>query len=285
MKRDFNCSYSILGSDLICEHKSAKLTLPDTVTLHNHDGFELVLFLNGNLSMIVESVEKKLVRGDLVIVPPFKFHGLNLTKNDVAQASDYERILINIKPEYFRALGNESTDLHSFISNEAAGPFNVIHIDEAALSDFVNALNQIEAHLKDDSFGHELMAQSAFTMFLISLARYSHHAPSVDVKNTLPDLVSKIFDLVEANLSENITVEALASLLNHNSDYISRVFKKTTGGSLKHYINAKKISKAQQYLSLGYSPSAVCYMVGYENYSSFSRRFHEHVGLSPRQYI
>lgn len=77
-----------------------------------------------------------------------------------------------------------------------------------------------------------------------------------------------------------------ANIFFHNcsSDYLNRVFKATTGSSIKHFISAKKISLAQQYLRQGYPPYDVCFMIGYKNYSSFFRRFSEQVGLSPKQY-
>lgn len=79
-------------------------------------------------------------------------------------------------------------------------------------------------------------------------------------------------------------MEQIAKEIHHNSDYLSRVFKDTTGGSLKQYINARKMFLARQYLQQGYPPYEVCFMIGYNNYSSFSRRFSAQIGCSPRQY-
>ena len=50
------------------------------------------------------------------------------------------------------------------------------------------------------------------------------------------------------------------------------------------YINAKKIVLAQKLLLQNYSPYDVCFMVGYNNYSSFSRRFSKQIGTSPKQF-
>jgi AraC-like DNA-binding protein len=72
--------------------------------------------------------------------------------------------------------------------------------------------------------------------------------------------------------------------LHYSSDHLSRVFSEAMGDSLNHYINAKKIVLAQKLLLQNYSPYDVCFMVGYNNYSSFSRRFSKQIGIAPKQF-
>ena len=102
--------------------------------------------------------------------------------------------------------------------------------------------------------------------------------------NILPPLVTDIYQIVEDNLSKDCSVEFIAQELHHNSDYLNRIFKQYSGNSLKHYITAKKISLAQLQLAQGLSPYDVCFLVGYNNYSTFSRAFNDRVGMSPKKY-
>lgn len=81
-----------------------------------------------------------------------------------------------------------------------------------------------------------------------------------------------------------MSVDIVARELHHNRDYLNRIFQEATGGSLKYYINAKRIATAQQLLRDGYAPYDVCFMLSFNNYSSFSRCFSQHIGLSPKQY-
>ncbi len=283
MRRDFKCPYSMLDSDIICEHKIGRVELPDAVTLHNHDGFEIIIFLSGDVSIIVEAVEKKLHRGDIIVVSPYTFHGINLTIDDVLQVKDYERIVLNIRPEILGWISDKENDLHAFLSDLGMGKPGLIHVDEGTLGDFVAMLDELESALKNDSFGSSLLTKVKLCEFVVKLARYSFGAKVTSYKNRMPTLVSQIFGYIDENVSKPLTVEEVAKALNHNSDYISRVFKSATGNALKHYISAKKIATAKKYLGQGYSPSDVCFMVGYENYSSFSRSFRSHIGLSPKQ--
>ena len=278
MKKDLHCPYSILNADIICEHKSARIDNPGNVTLHNHDGYELLLFLKGDASVFVESEEKKLEPGDIIMIRPYLFHGIR-----VADISCYERVVLNIRPEILQNLSDGESDL-SLCFHASESRLNLLHLTETLLSDMLALLDNLEAALNNIQIGHTVLSRALLAEFLVLLCRQTTLSADVSYHSVMFPVVSEIFAFIETHITENITVASLAQALHHNGDYLSRIFKKTTGSSLKHYINAKKISLAQQYLHKGYSPYDVCFLTGYNNYSSFSRRFKEQIGESPKQY-
>lgn len=279
MNKDLHCPYSILNTDISCEHKLARIILSSTETLHNHDGYEIVLFLNGDVTVFVESEAKKLERGDLILISPYDFHGLNLS-----DVEHYERIVLNIRPSVLQKLSDKHTDLASAFSNGLSRKLTCIHINDTDLDYFVNLLTKLESALCSNQYGHTILANAYFAEFMVMVANYSSRFESQKYESVMSPTVAKIFSYIENNICTDLTVESIAKNLHHNSDYLGRVFSETTGGSLKYYINAKKISLAQQYLREGYSPNDVCFMIGYNNYSSFSRRFSNQAGISPKQY-
>lgn len=124
MKKDLHCPYSILNADIICEHKSARIDNPGNVTLHNHDGYELLLFLKGDASVFVESEEKKLEPGDIIMIRPYLFHGIR-----VADISCYERVVLNIRPEILQNLSDGESDL-SLCFHASESRLNLLHLTE-----------------------------------------------------------------------------------------------------------------------------------------------------------
>lgn len=278
MKKDLNCPYSVLTNDILCEHKIAKVIIPNTPTLHNHDGYEILLFLKGDVNIIVESAEKKLERGDLIVIPSFAFHGITLT--DVAH---YERIVLNIRPQLLKEISDAETNFLSILDISST-TLCFTHLSEEQLTFFVDLLDKLENAQKSSEYGHLLLAKSYLIQFLLLAFGSIENSRANNFDNIMSPIVKKVFEIIEENATRNITVTSLAKECNINCDYLGKLFKTATGGSLKHYINAKKISLAQQYINQGYSPYDVCFMVGYNNYSSFSRRFSSHVGLSPKQY-
>lgn len=279
MKKDLHCPYSIIDRDIICEHKLARILLSSLLTLHNHDGYEIVLFLAGDVSIFVESAEKKLERGDMIFIGPYTFHGLN-----VLDIEKYERIVINIRYNYLQMLSDDETDLSICFSQMYPGRPNIIHLNEDALQKFVALGDRLEKCLTMRQYGQKILSKALLSEFMIMAGQHMGLSATQHYESIMPSIVSNIFEYIEQNLNTNITVNSIAKHLHYSCDYLSRVFKNTTGGSLKHYINAKKISLAQQYLRQGCTPHDVCFMLGYNNYSSFSRLFSEQIGQSPKQY-
>lgn len=97
-------------------------------------------------------------------------------------------------------------------------------------------------------------------------------------------VVEKIKNLVEEQLSSDISVSSLSRSFNYNSNYLSRIFKIETGTALQDYIIQVRIEKAKSLLAQGERVSDVSAKVGYENFSHFSRIFKKAVGVSPKQY-
>ena len=97
MKKILNCPYSLIDREYICEHKTARVTPEDIKTVHNHDGYEIVLFLHGDVNIMIEPDIFKMKRGDMFFTSPLVFHGL-----DLEDISSYERVVINIQYEYIK---------------------------------------------------------------------------------------------------------------------------------------------------------------------------------------
>lgn len=280
MRKDFRCNYSILDRNVICEHKVGRYNAAPFVALHNHDGYEIVLFLGGECFFCTESERKKLERGDLVLVEPYAFHGADVTDLD-----SYERIVVNIREEYLGGLGLEDTDLSACFYNRQPNRLNLLKISEKEIGKFVVLAGKIENNMLEEPYGYRVLEKAYLAEFMVLLNQKSvSSSPAMGYANHMPEVVSEIFRYVEQNLTSDISIGKIAAQFHHNSDYLSRMFKSVAGCSLQYYIIAKRISAAQSYLREGESPYDVCFMSGFHNYSSFFRAFSRQVGCSPKQY-
>lgn len=87
------------------------------------------------------------------------------------------------------------------------------------------------------------------------------------------------------NLSSALSVSDLAERVNQNTDYFSRQFKLHVGIRPLHYINHKRIERAQYLMattSMNYTQIACS--LGFDNLSYFSKSFKKITGLSPGCY-
>ena len=279
MKKSLNFPYTVISNEIICEHKKARVDKADISTVHNHDGYEVVLFLDGDVNMMVEPELFKMRTGDVFFISPLVFHGV-----DLVDVSTYERIVINIQYEYLRNLGDSETDFSTLFRSADSANMNHLRIPEESLPQFISVAERLEEVLHSDSYGHSILAKAYLSEFLLLTCKYSETVRPSKKSSNMPVAVAKVLEYIDTHLSDEITINAMSAELHYSSDHLSRAFSEATGDSLKHYINAKKIALAQKLLLQGNSPYDVCFMVGYNNYSSFSRRFSNQIGMSPKQY-
>lgn len=87
------------------------------------------------------------------------------------------------------------------------------------------------------------------------------------------------------NVYQELSLKQLANITNKNPMYLSTLFKKEVGMSLKKYIQQKKIEEAKKLLtSSNFSIIDISTLLNFYNQSYFTRVFKEHTGETPKQY-
>ncbi len=95
----------------------------------------------------------------------------------------------------------------------------------------------------------------------------------------------EIIDYVRLHLEEELSLNYLAEYFHKNASSLSHSFSKETGISLTKYIQQERIREALRlFNTTEYSVSDVAVMVGYQDFSYFSKIFSGQVGMSPREY-
>jgi len=95
----------------------------------------------------------------------------------------------------------------------------------------------------------------------------------------------KLKDIVEAHLFSDMTIAELAMLSGQSLSSFKRDFQKNYHDSPANYIKTKRLNKAQKLLRIStLSITEICYQVGFNNLSHFSRVFKKHIGTSPAEY-
>lgn len=104
-------------------------------------------------------------------------------------------------------------------------------------------------------------------------------------KRDMNSLVSRVKSIVNTRLSDNISVLSIASELFITPNYLSRLFKKTTGEGCNEYIVRKRIETAKHLLEVSEMNSGkIAGMVGYQDINYFSIAFKKHTGMTPTKY-
>ena len=95
----------------------------------------------------------------------------------------------------------------------------------------------------------------------------------------------KAEDYVAAHLAEEISIEALAELVELSSSHFAHVFKETTGMTPLQFVTRQRIAHAQQLIrETSRSLTDVGLEVGYTSPSHFAQVFRRVVGVTPTEF-
>lgn len=143
---------------------------------------------------------------------------------------------------------------------------------------------ELEQCLAEHIYGWDVLCTALSSQILVMLNQEKAVLSAPSFSNPIPPLVSEIYDYIDKNFTDTLSVSQLAVHFHHNADYLTRVFQRFSGYTIKQFILLKRISYAKELLQKGHLPNDVCFLCGFQNYSNFSRCFHNHLGLSPRKY-
>jgi len=94
-----------------------------------------------------------------------------------------------------------------------------------------------------------------------------------------------IIDYIRLHLEEELSLNYLAKHFQKNATTLSHSFSKETGISLTKYIQQERIRESLRlFNTTDFSVSDVAVMVGYQDFSYFSKVFSGQIGMSPREY-
>jgi AraC family transcriptional regulator of arabinose operon len=97
--------------------------------------------------------------------------------------------------------------------------------------------------------------------------------------------IQRVMDYLCYNLTEKLTLDALACLSGLSVSGLSHLFRRQVGMTLQQYQEAQRLERAKRLLELtNRRIQVIAAAVGFENPFYFSLRFRQHVGISPRDY-
>lgn len=103
--------------------------------------------------------------------------------------------------------------------------------------------------------------------------------------DSMREIVHQVAKWIDEHYFEEISLSSLADRYYVDNTYLSKVFRQEMGENLIIYITKKRIEKAKEYMHQSeINLTEIAFMVGYDDYTYFSRVFRKNVGVSPRDY-
>jgi AraC-like DNA-binding protein len=146
--------------------------------------------------------------------------------------------------------------------------------------------NQFRASLRELCDGEGQMRHQVLSQFigLNSDLRRTINGVPAEKASTRQEIYKRLAlarAYMESNLDVSLTIEQIAREALLNRFYFLTTFKSVFGVTPHEYLRQKKMERAYQLLSLGYSVTDVCQSVGYQSLGSFTNLFKKTFGCTP----
>lgn len=131
---------------------------------------------------------------------------------------------------------------------------------------------------------HEYSSFQAMIESLIQMLNTSPESeePQEQISNSY---FLKIMKYINSYYNENISLKDVAEVVNMNPNYISQVFKKSTGTTFSRYLTDLRINHAKKLLeTTNTSINDISQQTGFNDYFYFLKTFKKYTGKTPSEY-
>lgn len=128
-------------------------------------------------------------------------------------------------------------------------------------------------------------AWQGLDLFEKALGHITKRLQDLDGGGVSRDVIQETIKYIKQHLDADLPVSEIAEFVGMNPEYLTKLFKKSTGYTLKEYIVNEKMESAKMLLVTTSLPvTLISSHVGYGNYSNFTRSFKQLVGCTPMEY-
>ncbi|SKC92285.1 helix-turn-helix domain-containing protein [Maledivibacter halophilus] len=229
------------SNNLLCETR----TYTEKTYTHNHSYSQLILPLQGSLSIKTDKHELSLDEKHLFFLPPECYHSYH------------------------------SDSINKFLVIDIPREINSVLLGEMFKYELYQVLDDRWKAIR------YLLHEEAQTSNKRGLCDLVNYACNFLLDEVRPISIQYIHD----NFQKQISINKLAAIENFNVSYYIEWFNKKTGMTPNAYIQKLRLEKAKKYLiDTDLSLLMISQLVGYKQQSSLTRLFTKHHELSPSAY-
>lgn len=242
---------------------------------HFHDGYEILLSLTDTGKIFIEDKIFPLEKGTLIFLKDTTLHR-TIAEKDVI----YERYVIHFTKKTIENISTKQTNLaHKLCSTNKC-----VKLGQDQLVSIIPLLRKI-LNNSGDSFGNDIKRNIAFIELLLEANNYLDNSHS-SVKILTGDFnkISPIIFYIQNNLNSNLELDFLAKKFYISKYHLCRIFKQSTGFTVREFIINNRIIKARELLKTNCSVQETGEKSGFNDNAHFIRTFKKLTGVSPGKF-
>lgn len=255
----------------IAEEKYAEKSSNDNFFLHSHDEYEIYMFLEGNSNCIIEGRVYPLSPGDMLIIRKNEMHRVYHNKK-----THYKRFILMVSPQFFKNYGCEQYE-KVFLDNtfEKSSKINAEIVKSSGL---LAAVNRYKKYTDNCHNQASPIAAGIVTEIVYLINKISSFEPPSEGSN----LIKNVILYINSNIKKELSLTRLSEEFFVSKYHLCHSFKKSTGLTIKEYINQKRLNLALEFIKEGKNLTDAASQAGFKDYSAFYRLFVKTNHISPR---
>lgn len=253
----------------------------DKIPLHSHTFYEILFCDGGNVQYLLGKDSYRLQQGDIILIPPGMSHRPLFPE---ILETPYKRFALWISAACFEQAAQTYPDFKfAFSQCEKRGSY-LLRSSRATWAGLYTAFNQVWEETQAKRIGWRLCMEMTSLVLMMHISRtYFYQDVSVPLAEH-EGLADDIFGFIDANLSENLTLESISHHFLVSKSTVSHLFQKQLGLSFYQCVIQRRLIAAKNLMLQRTPLREVWERFGFADYSSFFRLFKKEYGVSPRQF-
>ncbi|MFT0518693.1 AraC family transcriptional regulator [Pseudomonas faucium] len=236
---------------------------------HVHEGYVFTVIESGAQSFWHRGSEHLAPVGSMVLINPDELH----TGATAHEAGWRYR---GFYPEHARVTG--------VLDELELGRHGMPRFRESVIQDPALASAFSQLHRLSELGASALEQQTAWRQAVLALVQRHGHCPEPTAPGNEPVAVARARELLESQLADPPSLEALAAAVNLSPFHFARVFRQATGLPPHAWLKQRRLTHARDLLKRGQAASEVAFALGFADQSHLSRQFKQAYGVTPGAY-
>ena len=244
--------------------------------MHIHNNLEIYYGISGGKHFVIDDTIYPVSSYDIFLINQFQTHRIESSGD-----APHIRYIFSIMPNFLKELSSQETNLLDCFSEkmEYSTRITLSSNQFKKMQELVDKLENVQG------YGADLLENSILTeiiLFIMGISKSTANDMPIPIHNNKH--VSDILHYIGHSLDKDLSLDSISTQLFLSKGYLCRLFKDHVGTTIQDYITTKRISRAKQLLSTGYSLHETMAKTGFNDYSNFIRTFKNRVGISPKKY-
>lgn len=239
--------------------------------LHNHDFYEIYLFIEGDSKYIVEGNSYTLEPYDIILIKKHEMHRVYHNS-----PTPYKRIVLSVSPEFF--VLNHCTEYEQYFTDTLIGTGNKIVAELVQSSGLYDAFLRLKKYSDKCSDKSSPVINATITEILYLISTINEFSSADIIKNPIKNVIMYINN----HYTENIKLDELEKKFFISKYHICRLFKQTTGLTVHEYVTSKRLIHACELKANGIKLGDAASLSGFSCYSAFYKAYLKQYGVSPK---